>query len=293
MTPLVLSWPPRIGSILAAVVVVSLLSLGAMPLAAQTGTIQGKVTSLSTGQPVAGAEVTVSGINVGTRTGADGSFALLNVPVGMREVRILAIQKEVGIEDPRRDARRVQRFPPVEPGRAARAEDLLFLEITAALLLSRAAVEVPPRRGAIDARRIESCRREKLFSARPQDPAGGRTDIRPAIEALRQDRREVGRQAAVGIQGQHVTARRGLDAEVHGGRETDILFDREEPHRRAEPTDHVARPIGGVVVYDERFGANDSLRERGSDRERQVRLVVVRDDDDGNVNHREFVICDL
>ncbi|PYP70941.1 MAG: hypothetical protein DMD41_13770 [Gemmatimonadetes bacterium] len=91
MTPLVLSWPPRIGSILAAVVVVSLLSLGAVPLAAQTGTIQGKVTSLSTGQPVAGAEVTVSGINVGTRTGADGSFALLNVPVGMREVRILAI----------------------------------------------------------------------------------------------------------------------------------------------------------------------------------------------------------
>src|SRR5438552_367694 len=55
------------------------------------------------------------------------------------EVRVLAIQKEVGIEDPRRDARRVQRFPPVEPGRAARAENLLFLEITAALLLSRAA----------------------------------------------------------------------------------------------------------------------------------------------------------
>src|SRR5947209_9954680 len=91
MTPLVLSWPPRIIRILAAVAVASLLSLPTGPLAAQTGTIQGKVTSLSTGQPVAGAEVTVSGINVGTRTGADGSFALLNVPVGMREVRILAI----------------------------------------------------------------------------------------------------------------------------------------------------------------------------------------------------------
>src|SRR5438128_1484659 len=95
MTSLVwCSCPPlarRISNLLAAVAVASLLSLCAVRLAAQTGTIQGKVTSLSTGATISGAEVTVTGINVGTRTGADGSFTLLNVPVGMREVRILAI----------------------------------------------------------------------------------------------------------------------------------------------------------------------------------------------------------
>ncbi len=95
MTPLALSWRPGISRILAAVAVASLLSLRAVPLAAQTGTIQGKVTSLTTAAPIAGAEVTISGINVGTRTGVDGSFTLLNVPVGLRELRILAIGYKV------------------------------------------------------------------------------------------------------------------------------------------------------------------------------------------------------
>ena len=140
---------------------------------------------------------------------------------------------------------------------------------------------------------IDQAHREKLLPARPQDPTGGRTDIRPAVEVLGQDRREVGLQAAVGVQPQHVAARRGLDAEVHGGREADVLFDREESYRGAEPPDRVAGAVGGVVVNDKRFGANDSLRERGSDRERQVPLVVMRDDNDGNVRHGEFVNCEL
>src|SRR5438034_8746461 len=70
----------------------SLLYLpAATRLAGQTGTIEGKVTSLTTGEPVIGAEVSLVGINIGTRTGPGGTFSLLNVPVGPRELRVLAI----------------------------------------------------------------------------------------------------------------------------------------------------------------------------------------------------------
>jgi TonB-dependent starch-binding outer membrane protein SusC len=63
----------------------------ATALLAQTGTIEGKVTSASTGEPIVGAEVSLTGINIGTKTGPGGTFTLLNVPVGPREVRVLAI----------------------------------------------------------------------------------------------------------------------------------------------------------------------------------------------------------
>ena len=64
-------------------------------LTAQSGTIEGKVTSVATGEPIVGAEVSLVGINIGTRTGAGGVFSLLNVPVGPREIRVLAIGYKV------------------------------------------------------------------------------------------------------------------------------------------------------------------------------------------------------
>jgi TonB-dependent SusC/RagA subfamily outer membrane receptor len=69
--------------------------LGARSLAAQTGTVDGTVKVTATGEPVAAAEVTVVGTNIGTRTGTDGRFALLNVPAGSREIRVLAIGYKV------------------------------------------------------------------------------------------------------------------------------------------------------------------------------------------------------
>src|SRR2546426_8060912 len=73
-------------------VAVSVLCLpAASRLAAQTGTIEGKVTSVTTGEPIVGAEVSLVGITIGTRTGPGGTFALLNVPQGPRELRVLAI----------------------------------------------------------------------------------------------------------------------------------------------------------------------------------------------------------
>jgi len=73
-------------------VAASLLCLPAVTrLAAQTGTIEGKVTSVTTGEPIVGAEVSLVGITIGTRTGPGGTFTLLNVPAGPRELRVLAI----------------------------------------------------------------------------------------------------------------------------------------------------------------------------------------------------------
>jgi len=63
-------------------------------LRAQTGTVQGRVTEAG-GRPIAGAQVTVVGTNLGTTTGDDGRFTLL-VPAGQRTVRALAIGFKVG-----------------------------------------------------------------------------------------------------------------------------------------------------------------------------------------------------
>lgn len=71
--------------------VAATLCLAATALGAQTGTIEGKVTSVTTGEPILGAEVSLVGISIGTRTGSGGTFTLLNVPVGPRELRVLAI----------------------------------------------------------------------------------------------------------------------------------------------------------------------------------------------------------
>src|SRR5947199_10027056 len=67
------------------------LAVGARPLGAQTGSVEGTVTATATSEPVVGAEVTIAGTNIGVRTGPDGRFTLGNVAAGVRELRILAI----------------------------------------------------------------------------------------------------------------------------------------------------------------------------------------------------------
>jgi iron complex outermembrane receptor protein len=51
-------------------------------LAAQTGTISGRVTDAATAGPVAGVSVLIEGTQRGTTAAADGSFTILGVPVG-------------------------------------------------------------------------------------------------------------------------------------------------------------------------------------------------------------------
>ena len=71
MTRHAFQWRPKLSGAVAAVVVASLFSLDAVALAAQTGTIEGKVTAVSSGEPIAGAEVAIPGLNLGARAGAD------------------------------------------------------------------------------------------------------------------------------------------------------------------------------------------------------------------------------
>jgi outer membrane receptor protein involved in Fe transport len=83
-------------AVLATLAILLGLSLGTQSLAAQTGTVEGTIKAAATGEPIAGAEVTIGGTNIGTRTGTDGRFTLLNVPVGPREIRVLAIGYKLG-----------------------------------------------------------------------------------------------------------------------------------------------------------------------------------------------------
>ena len=72
------------------------LVLTSAPAQAQTASVEGRVTTASTGDPVEGAQVSIVGTNVGTRTDADGRFVLLNVPAGNQQIRVLLIGYAMG-----------------------------------------------------------------------------------------------------------------------------------------------------------------------------------------------------
>ena len=59
------------------------------------------------------------------------------------------------------------------------------------------------------------------------------------------------------------------------------VFAPHAPHR-------FARAVGGIVVHDDRLDADAALGERRGDGVRQIGLVVVSDDDDGDVNHGDW-----
>ncbi len=64
----------------------------ATPLAAQaTGTIVGRVVDGDNGQPVAAAQVTIAGTQLGRSTGDDGRFTLANVPSGALTITVRRI----------------------------------------------------------------------------------------------------------------------------------------------------------------------------------------------------------
>lgn len=62
-----------------------LLSTGAAPAWAQSGTVRGQVTQVS-GEPIVSAQVAVVGTNLGTFTNQAGEFLLLNVPAGSWQI---------------------------------------------------------------------------------------------------------------------------------------------------------------------------------------------------------------
>jgi TonB-linked SusC/RagA family outer membrane protein len=84
----------RSGAGAALALTLGLAALTPAALRAQTGTVQGRVTEAG-GGPIAGAQVSVEGTNLGATTGQDGRFTLV-VPAGARRLRVLAIGYKVG-----------------------------------------------------------------------------------------------------------------------------------------------------------------------------------------------------
>src|SRR5213078_1134614 len=71
--------------------ILTFLSVIATPLAAQTGTIRGTITDSVTQQGLAGVSVQILGTTRTTATGADGNFALTDVPPGTVTVKVTRI----------------------------------------------------------------------------------------------------------------------------------------------------------------------------------------------------------
>ena len=68
------------------------------------------------------------------------------------------------------------------------------------------------------------------------------------------------------------------------GRETHVL--RQRPDTGAgHPLDDASRIVGRGVVHHDRFDRHSALGQRGTHRQAQVPLVVVRDHDDGDIDH--------
>lgn len=65
----------------------------ARPAAAQgeTGTVRGRITSASSGAPVAAAQVFVAGSKAGTLSSADGNYTITGAPLGDQTVRVRAL----------------------------------------------------------------------------------------------------------------------------------------------------------------------------------------------------------
>jgi TonB-dependent SusC/RagA subfamily outer membrane receptor len=72
-------------------VLVGTFLLLASPLAAQQGTVTGRVTDQQSGQPIPAAQMTIAGLSIGGLTQQDGRYVLQNVPVGTHQLSVQRI----------------------------------------------------------------------------------------------------------------------------------------------------------------------------------------------------------
>ena len=66
----------------------AIVAMGAAPLAAQTGTVTGRVVESGTEQPMVAAQVSLANTGLGILTDQEGRYAILNVPPGEYTVRV-------------------------------------------------------------------------------------------------------------------------------------------------------------------------------------------------------------
>src|SRR5262245_49105428 len=62
------------------------LSLPAFALAQETGKLQGRVTDAQSGQPLAGAQISIAGTRLGNISNAEGFYFVNNVPAGVLDI---------------------------------------------------------------------------------------------------------------------------------------------------------------------------------------------------------------
>ena len=205
------------------------------------------------------------------------------------EIGVLAVEEEVGIKVAGRDPGALERGAAIEPRGPRSAADILLHRVSPGGRLAGSAVEVPPRRGEVDARRIQAVGRRQIESFGTHDAAGRGADVSRIgrIETLGEDRREARLEPAIGIQCQHVPPGGRIDPRVHRGGESDVYGQREQPHGRSELPRHLARSVGRGVVDQERLAGDALLRDGRAERGRQIRGVVLGDDDDGNLRSHE------
>jgi hypothetical protein len=63
------------------------LSASARPLAAQQGTIRGRVTDAASQRPVGDVQVIIVGSSLGALTGPNGEYTIVNAPAGQHTIR--------------------------------------------------------------------------------------------------------------------------------------------------------------------------------------------------------------
>ena len=80
-------WHSRIVNFFQTVTIISLLIAGAVT-AGPTGKISGKVTDVSTGEPLVGANVMIAGTVFGASTDEVGDNFINNIPPGSYEVSV-------------------------------------------------------------------------------------------------------------------------------------------------------------------------------------------------------------
>jgi len=86
----------RILTILAAVVILSSLPMGA--LAGTTGQISGVITAKGSGEVLPGVNVVVVGTTLGAVTDVEGRYTIINVPVGQQQMRISCVGYQTTIQ---------------------------------------------------------------------------------------------------------------------------------------------------------------------------------------------------
>ena len=65
-----------------------MVMLAWVPAQAQTGTVTGTVRNATSGQPIAGAQVSIPALNIGALANNVGRYLLLNVPAGTHSVQV-------------------------------------------------------------------------------------------------------------------------------------------------------------------------------------------------------------